>query len=85
MKSFKLLKVPYITIPNLLTGEPLVPEFIQSEASPEALANAVSGLLDDPGRRAAITDEFAKLRTALALGADEKAAQAVLELASGKG
>jgi lipid-A-disaccharide synthase len=81
MKSFKLLKVPYITIPNLLTGEPLVPEFIQKEASPEALANAVSDLLDDPGRRAAITDEFVKLRTALALGADEKAARAVLGLA----
>ena len=85
MKSFNLLKVPYITIPNLLTGEPLVPEFIQHEASPEALAGAVSGLLDDRGRRTAITDEFAKLRTTLALGADSNAAKAVLGLANRPG
>ncbi len=80
MKSLDLLKVPYITIPNLLTGEPLVPEFIQHAASPEALADAISGLLGDAGRRAAITGEFAKLRTALALGADSRAAEAVLAL-----
>lgn len=81
MKSLKLLKVPYITIPNLLAGEPLVPELIQADASPEALAEAVATLLDDPGRRAAISGEFAKLRAALALGADEQAARAVLGLA----
>lgn len=84
MKSFRLLKVPYITIPNLLTPEPLVPEFIQDAAHPEALAGAVSGLLDDPGRRAAIAREFAKLRAALALGADRRAAEAVLSLADGR-
>ena len=80
MKTFRLLKVPYITIPNLLTAEPLVPELIQDDASPEALADAVGRLLDDPGRRAATIEQFAKLRTALAVGADRNAAQAVLGL-----
>ncbi len=80
MKTFRLLKVPYITIPNLLTGEPLVPEFIQGEATPEALAQAVSGLLGDAARCTAISEEFDKLRSALATGADRKAAQAVLGL-----
>jgi lipid-A-disaccharide synthase len=68
----------------LLTPEPLVPEFLQGAATPEALANAVSALMDDPGRRAAIADEFAKLRARLAQGADQRAAEAVLELASGR-
>lgn len=85
MKAFDLLKVPYITIPNLLANKPLVPEFIQHEASPEALADAVSGLLDDAQRRAALTGEFAKLRTALALGADSKAARAVMSLIEARG
>lgn len=85
MKAFKLLKVPFITIPNLLAGEPLVPEFIQHEASPGALADAVSGLLDDVHRRAAISEEFAKLRMALALGADSKAARAVMSLIEARG
>jgi lipid-A-disaccharide synthase len=84
IKTFRLLKVPSITLPNLLTPEPLVPEFLQGAATPEALANAVSGLMNDPGRRAAIADEFAKLRAGLAQGADKRAAEAVLELASGR-
>jgi lipid-A-disaccharide synthase len=84
MKGFRLLKVPHITIPNLLMPEPLIPELLQGAASPEALANAVSGLMRDPARRAAIAGEFAKLRAGLARGADKLAAQAVLDLASGR-
>ena len=85
MKTFRLLKVPYFTLPNLLTDEPLVPEYLQGAANPETLANAVSDLLQDADRRAAITTRFADLRTALALGADKRAAQAVLGLARGAG
>jgi lipid-A-disaccharide synthase len=85
MKYLKLLKVPHFTLPNLLTAEPLVPEYLQGAANPQALANAVSGLLQDPGRRATIAAQFAELRAALALGADKRAAQAVLELADRAG
>jgi lipid-A-disaccharide synthase len=85
MKYLKLLKVPHFTLPNLLTAEPLVPEYLQDAANPQALADAVSGLLQDPVRRAAIAGEFADLRTALALGADKRAAEAVLALAGGTG
>jgi len=81
MKYLRLLKVPHFTLPNLLTPKPLVPEYLQGAANAEALANAVSGLLEDPDRRAAIAAQFAKLRAELALGADKLAAQAVLDLA----
>ena len=79
------MKVPHFTLPNLLTPEPLVPEFLQGAANPEALADAVSGLLKDPDRRAAIAGQFAILRAELARGADKLAAQAVLDLALGQG
>ncbi len=85
VKTFRLLKVPHFTLPNLLTPEPLVPEYLQGAAHPEALADAVSGLLKDPDRRAAIAGQFAILRAELAQGADKLAAQAVLELALGQG
>ena len=85
IKTFRLLKVPSITLPNLLTPEPLVPEFLQGAATPEALADAVTALMNDPGRRAAIADQFAKLRTELAQGADKRAAHAVLDLANKPG
>ena len=84
MKTFRLLKVPHFTLPNLLTPEPLVAEYLQGAANPEALANAVSGLMKDPERRAAIAGQFAKLRAELAQGADRLAAEAVLDLASGR-
>jgi len=84
IKTFRLLKVPSLTLPNLLMAEPLVPEFLQGAVTPEALANAVAALMNDPVRRAAIAAEFAKLRAGLAQGADKLAAQAVLELAGGR-
>lgn len=81
-RTLRLLKVRHITLPNLLTPEPLVPEFLQSAATPVALGNAVAGLLDNPERRHSIEIEFAKLRDRLARGADLQAAKAVLELAN---
>lgn len=80
IRKLGLLKIDYVTMPNHLTDEPLVPEFIQEDATPDKLAGAVAALLDDPDRRAAISLEFAKLRAQLALGADQCAADAVLGL-----
>jgi lipid-A-disaccharide synthase len=80
-RSLKLVKVRHFTLPNLLTEEPLVPEFLQSEATPQALSGSVASLLEDEGRRAAIELEFAKLRDQLARGADQRAASAVLGVA----
>jgi lipid-A-disaccharide synthase len=83
-RSLKLLKVQHFSLPNLLTAEPLVPEFLQSDATAEALSTAVYGLLQDPQRRAFIEREFARLREQLARGADERAAKAVLDLVTRK-
>ena len=80
-KGLRLVKLTHYTLPNLLTETPLVPEFMQSDAKPSALAAAVVGLLDDAERRRFISDEFAKLRSELALGADQRAAESVFELA----
>ena len=84
-KTFKLIDVPFFTLPNLLTEEPLVPEFLQAEATPAALATAVTNLLDDPERRAMISRRFEELRGELALDADYRAANAVYELAKSSG
>jgi lipid-A-disaccharide synthase len=75
------VRLAHVTLPNLLTEEPLVPEFLQHDAEPEALARAVISLLDDPERRALISARFARLREELALDADQRAADAVVRLA----
>jgi lipid-A-disaccharide synthase len=81
-RLFRLLKVSHFTMPNLLTDEPLVPEFLQYKATPDALANAVGELLVDKGRRARIEKTFAGLRQRLALDASERAARAVTAMAA---
>ena len=80
-KTLRLVKLQHYTLPNLLTKEPYVPEFIQGAATPVAIAECVSEMLNDREWRALITDRFAKLRAELALGADERAADAVIRVA----
>ncbi|RZV38577.1 MAG: lipid-A-disaccharide synthase [Chromatiales bacterium] len=76
-----MVKLTHYTLPNLLTEDPLVPEFMQHDAQPAAIANAVIELLDDPQRRQFISERFDRLRAELALDSDQHAAAAVLELA----
>ena len=76
------LKNRYFTIPNLVADEALIPEIIQDDLTPEALADAVTQFLEDAPGRAALSRRFATLRSELALGADERAADAVIKLAT---
>ena len=76
------LKNKYFTIPNLILDEELIPEFIQEEVKANSLAQAVWELLEHPERRAEISRRFATLRENLALGADDRAAEAIIDLAT---
>ena len=52
--------VKYLSMPNLLAGEAVFPEFVQSEATPENLARAALELLSNAAQREAVR---AKLRS----------------------
>ena len=80
-RGLRLIKLKHYTLPNLLTEEPLVPEFMQNDALPGPVADAVVAMLDDPQRRQFISERFGRLRSELALDADQHAADAVLKLA----
>lgn len=41
----RLLKVPFVALPNILAGEQIVPELIQEEATAESICRAVGQLL----------------------------------------
>ncbi len=73
----RLVKSPYISLPNLLAGRLLVPELIQDAATPEALAATLSPLLDDGQVQ---TAGFDAIHRTLRRGASERAAEAVLQL-----
>ncbi|WP_404369511.1 lipid-A-disaccharide synthase [Marinobacter sp.] len=76
----RLVKVPHIALPNLLTREPLVPELIQDEATPARLGAAVLEQLENTTEREHIKAAFTDVHLQLRRDADEQAAIAVSEL-----
>lgn len=78
----RLVRVEHVSLPNLLAGRALVPEFLQDQATPERLGAAVLSFLEDLGARASLQETFRTLHRTLRLGADDRAAEAVLELLS---
>jgi lipid-A-disaccharide synthase len=75
-----VVSVDYLGMPNLLAEKEVVPEFIQHEAKPEAIANALRSLMDDANARDRMISEFDSIVTKLGgAGASERAAQAILE------
>jgi lipid-A-disaccharide synthase len=74
----RLVKSPYISLPNLLAERLLVPELIQDAATPEALAQTVAPLIDGGQVQ---TEGFDVIHRALRRDASVSAADAVLKLA----
>ena len=78
-----LIKVPSILLPNLILGESVIPEKLQKDCNPAALAAALAALVrDGPERRAQIA-ALARLDSLMRLddgeGPSAHAARAVLE------
>ncbi|MEY4922289.1 MAG: lipid-A-disaccharide synthase [Pseudomonadota bacterium] len=77
----RLVKTPYVSLPNLLAGEELVTELLQQKCQPQKLANAVLPLLQGGDAVEALKERFLILHQSIRCGADKQAAQAVLALA----
>ena len=80
-RLLNLVKVRHFSLPNLLAGEALVPEFLQGQVTPRNLARSARELLGSPQRQEFLRSRFAELRRNLRRGASETAARAVLEAA----
>ncbi|WP_294084672.1 lipid-A-disaccharide synthase [uncultured Actinobacillus sp.] len=80
----KLVKTDYISLPNLLANEPLVPELIQDECNPENLAWYLNRYLSDDAdsqkQKNELKQRFTELHKLIQCDADSQAAQAVVEL-----
>jgi lipid-A-disaccharide synthase len=82
--SWRLMKnrgyQPYVGLPNILAGEFIVPEFLQDEATPENLAQAILNLLFDATVRARLEQRFAKIAGTLRQNSAERIAAALMPL-----
>jgi lipid-A-disaccharide synthase len=63
----KLLRVDFLAMPNLVAGEEVAPEFLQAQAQPQRIAEALLGYLSEPERKRQLA-RFGELRAKLERG-----------------
>jgi lipid-A-disaccharide synthase len=73
-----MLYLPYVGMPNILAGERLVPELLQDDATPAALAAALLALWRDKAARETQIARFHEFHELLRQNTADKAADAVL-------
>ncbi|WP_460149316.1 lipid-A-disaccharide synthase [Pseudomonas sp. S3_E10] len=73
----RMVKSPYISLPNLLAQRLLVPELLQDDATPQALAQTLLPLIDGGEEQ---TRGFDEIHRTLRRDASNQAANAVLSL-----
>ncbi len=81
--SYWLMKrmayLPYVGLPNILSGRFVVPEILQDEATAENLGEALVKLYQDKENAEAVEAAFTELHLQLRQNTAEKAAQAVIQ------
>jgi len=80
IRWFRMMKTKYVSLPNILAGEPLVPELLQQEANGPRMAEEVLRWLNDADGRATLQTRFAGLHQQLRCDAGARAAKAIQAL-----
>lgn len=75
----RLVKIPHVSLPNLLAGRAIVTELLQDDCIPSKLVEALIPLLDNSLQSKKLKHNFLSLHQSIRCGADEQAAKAVLE------
>ena len=77
----RMLQVDYVSLPNLLAGDELVPELIQQQADPDRVAATLLQqlqLADD--KRQQLVEQFTRLHQSIRCDASASAAEAIYKL-----
>ncbi|MCL1076983.1 lipid-A-disaccharide synthase [Parashewanella spongiae] len=71
----RMMKISHFSLPNLLSGEAIIPELIQADCTPQNISTAVSKQLNDDF--SPLFERFTEIHKTLACNASQCAAQAV--------
>lgn len=77
-----VVDVKHIGLVNLIAGERIAPEFLQNDATPAALANALVPLISQGAERATALEKLAAVRARLEGSGHRSAAEHVTDLAA---
>ena len=80
LRRLRLVKLAHFSLPNLLAGEALVPEFFQEAATPDALAGAVEAQLAPGPARERQLARFRQIHASLRQDGAARAAEAIAAL-----
>ena len=78
-----MMRVSTYSLPNVLANEPIVPELMQHDCTPENLAESVMLWFRDEDARATLLPRYEHIHAKLRGNADAAAADAVAELLAG--
>ncbi len=73
----RIIKIPYIALPNLLAGKGLMKEFVQNDVNPQAMGKAIIEYLQSPALSEEVAQQFLTLHQSLQKNAGASAAQAI--------
>ena len=76
----RMLKVPYVSLPNLLADRELVPEVLQDDATAETLSTLLLERLGDSALAVKLRSDFTELHQQIKCNGNQKAAAAVLSV-----
>ncbi|WP_396022710.1 lipid-A-disaccharide synthase [Cupriavidus laharis] len=77
--------LPYVGLPNILSGRFVVPELLQDDATPEALARETLLQLNDQGNIAFLYEHFTRMHETLKCNTAQIAADVVIDLVRARG
>jgi lipid-A-disaccharide synthase len=81
-----MVKIPYISLPNIIAGRKIVPELLQSDANPGNIAAETTTILTDATVRARTLLDLAEVKAKLGQpGAVHRVAEVILAVAQNSG
>lgn len=76
----RMITLPYVSLPNILAGEEIVPECLQDECNAVTMGGHLLHWLEDAGAVERLLDRFHEIHRQIRSPADSDAGRAVLEI-----
>lgn len=73
----RLVKIPFVALPNLLSGTRLVPEYIQHDLTEEVLVSEIMSFFSGADDTSQMLAAFDQIHASIRLNASERAADAI--------